>query len=87
MAYQVLFQPSAARQLSKLPRDVRRRLVAKAESLADDPRPYGCERITGMEDTYRVRVGDYRIVYQVRDDRLLVLVIRVGDRKEVYRRL
>ena len=87
MAYHVLFQPSAARRLRKLTKGVRERLVAKAESLASDPRPHGCEKLAVMDDTYRVRVGDYRIVYQVQDARLLVLVIRVGDRKEVYRRL
>jgi mRNA interferase RelE/StbE len=85
MDYEVLFQPSAARQIRKLPADVRRRVVLAAEALGVDPRPMGCQRLKGSESIWRIRVGDYRILYEIRDQVLTVLVVRVGHRREVYR--
>ena len=85
--YAVYFKPSADRQLRKLPRDVQRRIVAAVDALADNPRPPGVVKITGDDNLRRIRVGDYRIVYEIHDDRLIVLVIRVAHRKDVYRGL
>ena len=82
--YAVDFLPSAARELSKLEPSVRRRLARRIDRLAQDPRT-GAVRLRGAEDTWRARVGDYRILYQVHDDRLLILVIRIGHRRDVYR--
>lgn len=87
MAHRVEFKPSARRQLRKLPTDVQRRIVLRADALGDDPRPKGVEALAGGENLYRVRVGDYRIVYGVYDKLLLVLVVRLGHRREVYRGL
>jgi mRNA interferase RelE/StbE len=84
-AYRVEFKPSAARAVRKLDADIQRRVIARTEALADDPRPPGAEKLEGMRDLYRVRVGDYRIIYQVADKILLVLVVRVGHRRDVYR--
>ena len=81
----VIFSPAADRQLRKLPDDVQRRIVREAETLEDDPRPPGTAKLTGSEDLYRLRVGDYRIVYQIRKTRLVVLVLRVRHRRDVYR--
>ena len=53
--------------------------------LANDPRPPGCDKLAGVENLYRIRVGDYRVVYQIRDEMLLVLVVKIGHRREVYR--
>lgn len=86
-AYRVQFKPSADKALSKLPVAVQRRIVAAVDALADDPRPAGAVKLTGEDELYRVRVGDYRIVYQVQDRALLVLVVRVGHRRDVYRGL
>ena len=86
MAYRVVLKPSADRELSKLPGDVQRRVAAKIAALADEPRPPGVEKLAGGTDEYRVRVGRYRIVYAIEDDRLVVLVLRIADRKDVYRR-
>jgi mRNA interferase RelE/StbE len=61
------------------------RLGRRIESLADNPRPQGVKKLAGEDDFYRVRVGDYRIVYQIRDKSLLVLIVRLGHRSEVYR--
>ena len=87
MAYEVRLKASAAGAVEKLPPAIRRRVIAKAETLADDPRPPDAKKLKGSEDTYRVRAGDYRIIYRVEDDCLVVLVIRVGHRREVYRDL
>jgi len=86
MAYQVEIKASAVREIAALPKREQRRVVATIEGLADAPRPEGVRKLTGVDNTYRVRVGDYRIVYQIRDDVLIVFIVRVGHRKDVYRR-
>ena len=78
--------PSAARVFRALDRVVQRRLAKQIDALADEPRPRGVEKLHGMENRYRVRAGDYRIIYEVEDDLLLVLVVRIGHWREVYRR-
>jgi len=85
-SYRVVWRRSAERELRSLPREWIARVVALAESLADDPRPRGCRKLSGAERTYRFRTGDYRLVYTVEDDRLVIEVVRVGHRREVYRR-
>ena len=82
--YTVQFLPSAARELSKLEPAVRRRLARRIDRLAQDPRA-GAVKLRGAEHTWRVRVGDHRILYQIQDDRLLILVIRVAHCRDVYR--
>ena len=69
-----------------LPKREQRRVLSAIEALADDPRPVGVRKITGTENTYRLRVGDYRIVYEIGDNVLTVFVVRVRHRKDVYRR-
>jgi len=86
VSYEVRFTPAADRQVSKLPRAIRPKIISRAEALADDPRPPGVKMLTNAEHgTYRIRESDYRIVYDIEDDVLLVLVVRVGHRREVYR--
>jgi mRNA interferase RelE/StbE len=85
VAYAIQFKPLALRQLEKLSRDAQKRLAAKVESLRNDPLPPGCKKMAGIPDGWRVRVGDYRIVYQVHRSVLLVLILAVGHRKEIYR--
>jgi len=83
--YRVFIKPSAVREIEGVAeKKQRRQIVAKIEALGDDPRPPGCEKLTGREQ-YRVRQGAYRIVYAVEDDRLVVYVVRVGHRSSVYR--
>lgn len=84
--YRIEVAPAAARQLRKLDHPARRRVQAAVELLASDPRPPGAKKIVGGEGEWRVRTGDYRIVYEVRDQVLLVLVLAVGHRRDVYRR-
>jgi mRNA interferase RelE/StbE len=81
----IRFHPSAARALEKLERQVERRIGRAIEGLASDPRGAGTAKLRGTDDPYRMRVGDYRVIYQVRDAVLLVLVIRIRHRREAYR--
>ncbi|MHB8646936.1 MAG: type II toxin-antitoxin system RelE family toxin [Thermomicrobiales bacterium] len=85
MPYEVRFSSAAERHISKLPQAVRPLIVARAEALADGPRPHGVEKMSGEENAYRIRVGDYRIIYEIHDAVLIVVVVRVGHRREVYR--
>ena len=85
-AYRVEVARRALKVLSSLPRREQQRIRAAVDLLAEQPRPPGCVRIVGEPHAYRVRVGDYRIVYEVFDDRLVIQVVRIGHRREVYRR-
>ena len=85
MAYHIDFRPSALRALKKLPVAIRRRIAETLTSLANQPFPQGVKKLINEDNVYRVRVGDYRIVYQVEAGKLLILVLRIGHRKEVYR--
>jgi mRNA interferase RelE/StbE len=87
MAYQVLLTAHARKQLSRLPRKIQGRILARITSLADHPRPAQAKRLTASGHLWRVRSGDYRIVYQIEDDALIVAVVRIGHRREVYRNL
>lgn len=71
--------------MQKLPLDVQRRIVAVVDALAIEPRPHGVVKLAGDENLWRVRVGEYRIVYEIHDGQLIVLVLRVAHRREVYR--
>jgi mRNA interferase RelE/StbE len=85
VAYRVEIGPGARRALEKLDRPIRERLVRTIGRLAEEPRPPGVKRLVGAGELWRVRAGDWRIIYTVRDERLLVLVVKVGHRREVYR--
>jgi mRNA interferase RelE/StbE len=84
--YEVALTPAAARQLRKFDPRVRRRVQAAIELLATEPRPPAATRLVGGSGEWRVRTGDYRIVYEIEDERLLVLVLSVGHRRELYQR-
>ena len=82
--YRILIKTSAAKELESVPSRDRRRIVKKIQSLSSEPRPTGCEKLSGGEK-YRIRQGNYRILYTIQDDVLIITVIRVGHRREVYR--
>lgn len=86
MIYHVVLAPAAARQLRKFEPQVRRRVQAAIELLATEPRPPAARQLVGGAGEWRVRTGDYRIVYEIEDDRLLVLVVSVGIAAEIYQR-
>jgi mRNA interferase RelE/StbE len=85
MRYTVRMEPSVRKVLDGLQDDMYRRIVRKLEILEENPRPMGVEKLTGPDELYRVRVGKWRIVYAIRDRELVVIVIRIGHRREVYR--
>jgi len=82
--YRLLFKKSVARDLRAIPKKDVRQILKRIETLALNPRPDGCEKLTDQE-RYRVRQGSYRIIYEVQDDAFLVVVVKVGHRKNVYR--
>ncbi len=86
MAYTVRIKASALKTLAKLPASDRARIVTRIEALSADPRPQGVTKLAGPEGLYRVRSGDHRVIYAVHDEVLLVLVVRIGHRRDVYRR-
>ena len=85
MRYTVSLASQATRQLRKLDAAARRRVQAAIDLLADDPRPPKARQIVGGAGEWRVRTGDYRIVYEIRDNELIVLVVAVGHRRDIYR--
>jgi len=85
VTYQISISREAAKTFRKLHPQVARRIKAAILSLADEPRPSGCVQLVGGEGELRIRVGDYRVVYEIIDDELVVLVLRVAHRREVYR--
>ncbi len=87
MAYRIEIKPQAEKALARIPNPYRRRISAAISALAHTPRPFGCVKIVGAEDAYRIHVGDYRVVYEIVDKALIVYIVRIADRKEVYRGL
>ena len=85
--YKIQFKNSALKELRKLPKPTADQISHEIDRLSVTPRPHQCKKLNGAEDLFRIRVGNYRIIYQVQDGLLLVLIIRIGDRKEVYREL
>ncbi len=87
MPYSVHLLPAAHRDFQRLPKPVRARIAQRLMSLADEPRPASVVKLAGVENLWRIRIGAYRIIYEIHDDRLTVLVLRVMHRKDVYRGL
>jgi mRNA interferase RelE/StbE len=83
-SYRLLIKPSAAKELRALPANDRKRVVTKIEGLASDPRPPGTEKLSGAEK-YRLRQGDYRVLYSVDDSRKILVIVKIGHRRDVYR--
>jgi mRNA interferase RelE/StbE len=84
MGHFIKIEPTALKRLDGLEIPLRRRIMQAIDKLADNPRPAGCKKLKGW-DAYRIRVGDYRVVYEIRDDVLIVLVVRVAHRREAYK--
>jgi len=87
MLYQIVITHPARKQLHKLPAMICERITLAIDGLAVEPRPHGVESVKGLPGTYRIRVGDYRIIYSIQDEKLLILVVRIGHRRDVYRQL
>jgi len=85
MAYTVHVAPAAAKALRRMDRDAIRKIGDAIDGLADNPRPLGVKKLQGDSQLWRIRVGDYRILYEIHDKRLIVLVVHLGHRRDVYR--
>ena len=83
--YDVVLSPKADKQLDDLPISLQRRITQALEELEPNPRPPGAIKLQGTDDLWRIRVGDYRIVYTIKDRELLVLVVRLGHRRDIYK--
>ena len=83
-SYSLQIKRSAAKELEAVPLKDRRRIVTRIEGLRTEPRPPGCEKLSG-DEKYRIRQGNYRVLYEIQDQALIVTVVRVGDRRDVYR--
>ena len=86
MIYRIDLTRRAAKALDEIDKPQRRRVIAVIDRLATDPRPPRCVKLSGRDNQWRVRAGDYRVLYEVHDDRLLVLVIELGHRSDIYRK-
>ena len=84
MKYTVLIERYAQKQIMKLDKKVIPVIKTAIAGLADNPRPYGYKKLKG-EDAYRIRVGDYRVIYEIDDDKIIVTVVSVGHRKDIYK--
>jgi mRNA interferase RelE/StbE len=82
--YKVFFRKSVEKDFSTIPKKDLRKILQRIDMLADDPRPSGCEKLTGQE-RYRIRQGKYRIVYSIQDNELTIWIVKVGHRSKIYR--
>jgi len=86
-SYRLLIKKSAAKELEAIAgKKDRERITQRILALAENPRPPGVEKLSGTSEKYRIRQGDFRILYEIQDDELTVYIVRIGDRKEVYRK-
>ncbi len=85
MNYRIEFVKQAAKQFKALPNQEQQRLKPKIDSLAKEPRPTGVVKLSGEDDLYRIRVGNYRVIYSIQDNQLLILVVKIGHRRDIYR--
>ena len=85
MRYSIEFQPAARKAFDNLPRTIQVRIGHSLNALAEEPHPPGSKKLSGKHDIWRLRVGDYRVLYRIESGRLVVLVLKVGRRRDVYR--
>lgn len=87
MTYRIVIENKALAELATLPKKIQRQIANKIDQLATNARPSGCKLLRKSKSLYRIRSGDYRIVYQIREKQILILVVRIAHRKDVYKRL
>jgi mRNA interferase RelE/StbE len=84
MAYSIIIKPSANKSLLKLPKNIQTRILNALQHLADNPRPIGSIKLQSSFDLYRIRIGDYRVIYSIDDQQIQILIATVGHRKDIY---
>ena len=85
MKYELFIEKAALKELSKIPSKEQSRIITSIKNLTEEPRPPGVKKLTGRE-AWRIRIGNYRIIYEIQDDKLVVLVVHIGHRKDIYRK-
>jgi mRNA interferase RelE/StbE len=83
--YRIEVSATAERQLKKIRRDDKVRILRALSLLANEPRPGGCKKMSGYDDIYRIRIGNYRVIYEIDGKRIIVVILKIGHRREVYR--
>ena len=85
MTYEIEIKSSAQKELAKLPRNIADKVIENIRALAKDPRPNGCKKLVGTDYAYRIRINNYRVVYSIFDQQLVIQVIKIAHRKDVYK--
>ena len=85
MLYEIVVLPAARKALRKLDESSKERIAARIDRLAKNPRPSGCKKLEGGDELYRIRVGDFRVIYRIEDEVLVVAIVAVGNRRDIYR--
>ncbi len=83
--YRIEFKQTAKKELAQLPRSAAEKVIECIKALADNPRPDGCKKLSGVKHTYRIRINDYHVVYLIADQCLIIQIIKIGHRKEIYK--
>ncbi|MEY3334511.1 MAG: type II toxin-antitoxin system RelE family toxin [Cuspidothrix sp.] len=86
MTYEIIITKSIQKQLDNLPNNIQERVYDKISQLAEEPRPDGVVKLKGYDNEYRIRIGDYRLVYEIQDEQLIVLIIQCKHRRDVYKK-
>jgi len=84
-SYRIEWRPSTKKDLKRISKSEIPKIIQAVEELSDEPRPSGCSKLSGGEHTYRIRIGSYRVIYEIHDSFVLIEVVKVGHRKDVYR--
>lgn len=85
MVYKIIIKPAARKELEKIDKPIRIRIIETISALSGNPRPPGCKKLVNFDNYYRVRVGDYRIIYEIRDKELIIEIVKVGNRRDIYK--
>lgn len=85
MSYEIVFKPAAQRDLKKLSQESQKRILKGIMILAENPRIQGVEKLARYENLFRFRVGDFRVIFEIHETEIVILIVRIGDRKEIYR--
>jgi mRNA interferase RelE/StbE len=86
MTYEIIITKSIQKQLDNLPNNIQERVYNKISQLAEEPRPDGVVKLKGYDNEYRIRIGDYRLVYEIQDEQLIVLLVQCKHRRDVYKK-
>lgn len=85
--YQVELTSAVQRQIKKIPTEIKKLIIKQLEKLQRIPHPNGVKKLVGMDNLYRIKIKDYRVIYTINNQKLLILVIKIADRKEIYKKL